>query len=126
MEPAKEAAAMAVVAQIDVYGGEEIVANEHPLWLAIVALEKLSKPAAPPLRSHNALDTGFKRLWLFGLWASRPGVRNVAKDGRTLKHKNAHPKLAMYWLRWLRRELLNEVAGRDPFDDWRAEIPRNS
>lgn len=104
----------AVILQIDRYRGETIVKGEHPLWLAIVALERVSRHSPRSVRQPHRLDYPASRHWFYCVWASRAGMLNVppgmsrdeaAASGSLTYHAN--PQLALYWAGVLRATLLS-------------------
>ena len=61
----------AVIRQIDAYQGEVIVKGEHPLWLAVVELEKVSVRSKYSTKQPHRLDRPAARQWFHCIWASR-------------------------------------------------------
>lgn len=73
LTPEKIAAIEAVIVQIDAYRGEPIIRGVHPLWLAVVALEHLSREryTVTPSGQTHRLDFPASTSWYRLVWASR-------------------------------------------------------
>lgn len=104
----KAAAIRRVIRQIDLYQGEEIVKEAHPLWMTVVALEKMCRQRQ---RGDFRLHTPASGQWYRGLWASRDGMRNVPLTARMYEiHADRtpgppDPQLAMAWMQQLKQTL---------------------
>lgn len=111
--PAKRKAILRVIGAIVKYRGGVIHKGRHPLWRAVVALERMSVRRSG---RHRLLDSPASRYWFRGLWASRPGMRNVPID-RLYEFDaelptHADPALAQQWMmkllatltKWLERD----------------------
>jgi hypothetical protein len=79
--PRRLAAMERVIEECRAYQGEPIVRGEHPLWHAVVELEKLSRMRTTESCQKFKLDKGPDTVWFVGLWASRPDMPNVPLEG---------------------------------------------
>ena len=113
----------AVIRQIDAYQGEVIVKGEHPLWLAVVELEKVMRPGP----KVNKLDPPAAVQWYCCLWASRPNMRNVPLGERPFAGEPfapADPQLAIGWAAILRQTLVEFLErGESGYDQPRIYDP---
>lgn len=123
MTPEKREAIEAVITEIDRYKGELIEKEKHPLWLAVVRLEKLCQPPRPGCRVGQwRMDGGMHAPWIHGLKASRGYqvtepvaycIRGVVLhvDGEFIEDEVPRSDLAEKWmqvLRWRAVALLGE------------------
>ena len=101
-----------VIRQIDLYRGEPIVKGQHPLWLAVVALEKASRKCGKDPRGQTVykLDRPAPSLWYYCLWASRDKHPNIQRGMRAppgcTREQPPDPALALHWAGRLRETLV--------------------
>ena len=60
-----------MLAELEMYHGEKVVAHEHPLHKAVVRLEKLCIKRPPSSKMSFVLFNPAKGIWFELLWASR-------------------------------------------------------
>ena len=101
-----------VIGAIEQYEGEEIVANEHPLHLAIQALEARQRPMPLQQGMQNKLFMPSSRLWFGGLFASR-GQMPEYFEGEPSEPQGVGPRAAIAWMLLLRDQLIRQVADAD-------------
>ena len=102
---AKREIALLVIRQIDLYRGEVIEKDRHPLWMAAVALERLSRKNERSTVQPYRLDSVLNGPWMRCLWASRPDFPNISIDAvphseigwYSTRKDPANPELAMAW-----------------------------
>jgi hypothetical protein len=93
-----------VIGAIDAYKGEEIVANEHPLHLAIQAMESRQRPRPLQKGRQSKLFQPACQLWFKGLKTSRGLTPESDPHG-------TGPKAAIAWMLLLKDELLRQDPG---------------
>lgn len=97
-----------VIGAIEQYKGEEIVAHEHPLHLAIQALEARQRPMPLLKGIQNKLFHPASHLWFGGLFASRGQMPEFFRVEPIDPHGTG-PEPAIAWMQLLKDELLQQA-----------------
>jgi hypothetical protein len=97
-------------AALEAYGGETVVAHEHPLHAAAVRLEQLTRRNNHPTAKQTAkLCPPIDSCWYRLLWASRDGGRNrnpTEEDFHGPDERGAaNPEYAKGWREQVRAHL---------------------